>query len=78
LAFVQALEKHVALPCDGFVIGGTVSVVKFDYQGYQLRGLTANGSVTIFRRRHTRGRMPASNQIAIWNSPAMKWSWRTI
>ena len=40
LAFLQALEKHVALPCDGFVIGEPVSVVKFDYQG-QRRGLTA-------------------------------------
>jgi hypothetical protein len=41
LAFLQALEKHVALPCDGFVIGEPVSVVKFDYQGNQRRGLTA-------------------------------------
>jgi len=24
------------------------------------------------------GTMPASRQIAIWNSPAMKWSWRRI
>ena len=23
-------------------------------------------------------RCPASRQIAIWNSPAMKWSWQTI
>jgi hypothetical protein len=41
LAFLKALEKHVALPCDGFVIGEPVSVVKFDYQGNQRRGLTA-------------------------------------
>src|ERR1035437_8573310 len=41
LAFLQALEKHAALPCDGFVIGEPVSVVKFDYQGNQRRGLTA-------------------------------------
>jgi hypothetical protein len=41
LAFLQALEKHVPLPCDGFVIGEPVSVVKFDYQGNQRRGLTA-------------------------------------
>jgi hypothetical protein len=39
LAFLQALEKHVPLPCDGFVIGEPVSVVKFDYQGNQRRGL---------------------------------------
>ena len=26
LAFLQALEKHVSLPCDGFVIGEPVSV----------------------------------------------------
>jgi len=38
------LEKHVALPCDGFVIGEPVSVVKFDYQGNQRRGLTAKCS----------------------------------
>jgi hypothetical protein len=36
------------------------------------------GSVATFRWRHTRETMPASHQIAIWNSPAMKWSWRTI
>ena len=30
LAFLKALEKHVALPCDGFVIGEPVSVVKFE------------------------------------------------
>jgi hypothetical protein len=41
LAFLHALEKHVALPCDGFVIGESVSVVEFDYQGNQRRGLTA-------------------------------------
>jgi hypothetical protein len=41
LAFLQALEKHVSLPCDGFVIGEPVSVVKFDYQGKQRRGLIA-------------------------------------
>ena len=41
LAFLHALEKHVALPCDGFVIGEPVSVVEFDYQGNQRRGLTA-------------------------------------
>src|ERR1035441_3872138 len=41
VAFLQALEKHVALPCDGTVIGEPVSVVKFDYQGNQRRGLTA-------------------------------------
>src|ERR1035437_4934873 len=44
VAFLQALEKHVALPCDGFVIGEPVSVVKFDYQGNQRRGLTAKCS----------------------------------
>jgi hypothetical protein len=42
LAFLHALKKHVALPCDGFVIGEPVSVVEFDYQGNQRRGLTAN------------------------------------
>jgi hypothetical protein len=36
------------------------------------------GSVATFKWRHTRGTMPASHQIAIWNNPAMKWSWRTI
>ncbi len=41
LAFLHVLETHVALPCDGFVIGEPVSVVKFDYQGNQRRGLTA-------------------------------------
>ena len=36
------------------------------------------GIVATFRWRQTKGTMPASHQIAIWNSPAMKWSWRTI
>src|SRR5712692_10431924 len=40
LAFLQASEKHAALPCDGFVIGEAVSVVKFDYQVNLRRGLT--------------------------------------
>jgi hypothetical protein len=37
LAFLRALEKHVPLPCDGFVIVEPVSVVKFEYQGNQRR-----------------------------------------
>src|ERR1035437_8907678 len=41
LAFLRALEKHVPLPGAGFVPGEPVSVVRFDYQGNQRRGLTA-------------------------------------
>ncbi len=40
-AFLQALEDHIALPCAGFVVGEPVSVIKFDYDGNQRRGLTA-------------------------------------
>ncbi len=40
-AFRQAFEDHVALPSDGFVIGEPVSVIEFDYDGNERRGLTA-------------------------------------
>jgi hypothetical protein len=32
-AFWQALEGHIPLPADAFVIGEPVSVVRFDYEG---------------------------------------------
>jgi hypothetical protein len=40
-AFRQAFENDVAVPCDGFVIGEPVSIVAFDYDGNERRGLTA-------------------------------------
>ncbi len=40
-AFRQAFEDNVALPSDGFVIGEPVSVIEFDYDGNERRGLTA-------------------------------------
>lgn len=40
-AFRQAFEENVTMPCDGFVIGEPVSVIEFDYDGNELRGLTA-------------------------------------
>ena len=40
-AFRQAFEDNVAVPCDGFVIGEPVSVIKLDYDGNERRGLTA-------------------------------------
>jgi hypothetical protein len=40
-AFRQAFEDDVAVPRDAFVIGEPVSVVKFDYDGNDRRGLTA-------------------------------------
>jgi hypothetical protein len=39
--FHRALQKHVALPCDGFVIGEPVKLVSFNYNGNLRRGLTA-------------------------------------
>jgi tetratricopeptide (TPR) repeat protein len=41
LAFLRAFNESVSVPCDGFVIGEPVSVVKFGYDGKQRRGLTA-------------------------------------
>jgi hypothetical protein len=38
-AFHQALEDGVDVPCDAFVIGEPVSVVAFDYDGNQRRGI---------------------------------------
>jgi len=38
--FQQALQKHVSLPCDGFVIGEPVKLVSFNYDGNQRRGVT--------------------------------------
>jgi hypothetical protein len=40
-AFFQAFEDGVPVPCDAFVIGEPVSVVSFDYDGNQRRGLVA-------------------------------------
>ena len=40
-AFRQAFEDGVSVPCDGFVIGEPVSIVRFDYDGNERRGLTA-------------------------------------
>jgi hypothetical protein len=40
-AFRQALEDHIKVPCDAFVIGEPVSVIEFDYDGNVRRGLTA-------------------------------------
>jgi len=40
-AFLQAFRNGAEPPCDAFVIGEPVSVVAFDYNGNQRRGLTA-------------------------------------
>ncbi len=40
-AFRQALETHVVVPCDAFVIGEPVSIIAFDYDGNVRRGLIA-------------------------------------
>ncbi len=40
-AFRQAFEESVPVPADGFVIGEPVSVLSFDYDGNERRGLTA-------------------------------------
>ena len=39
--FQQALRKHVSLPCDGFVVGEPVKLVRFNYYASQRRGVTA-------------------------------------
>ncbi len=40
-AFLQAFEDNLTVPCDGFVIGEPVSVIAFDYDGNERRGLRA-------------------------------------
>jgi len=40
-AFRQAFEDNVIVPCDGFVIGEPVSVLGFEFEGNERRGLTA-------------------------------------
>ncbi len=40
-AFRQAFEDEVAVPCEGTVIGESVQVLKFDFDGNERRGLTA-------------------------------------
>ena len=40
-AFRQAFEDDVAVPCQATVVGAPVQVLKFDYAGNTLRGLTA-------------------------------------
>lgn len=32
-AFRHALEEHIVVPCDAFVVGEPVSVIGFDYDG---------------------------------------------
>lgn len=39
-AFQEALADHIAVPCDAHVIGEPVSVIEFDYDGNERRGLT--------------------------------------
>jgi hypothetical protein len=39
--FQQEFQKHVSLPCDGFVIGEPVKLVSFNYDGNQRCGVTA-------------------------------------
>lgn len=39
--FQQALQKHIWLPCEGFVIGESVTVIEFLYNGNQRRAVTA-------------------------------------
>ena len=39
--FQQALQKHIWLPCEGFVIGERVSVIAFEYDGNERRAVTA-------------------------------------
>lgn len=40
-AFRQVLEDEIGLPADGLVIGEPVAVLEIEYDGYELRGLTA-------------------------------------
>jgi hypothetical protein len=40
-AFRQAFEDNIVVPCNGFLVGERVSVIKFDYDGNERRGLTA-------------------------------------
>jgi serine/threonine protein kinase len=57
---------------------GLANLVTDQRRSPEASTITEDGSVATFRWRHTRGTLPPSHQIAIWNSPAMKWSWRTI
>jgi hypothetical protein len=40
-AFRQDFEDEVGAPCDAFVVGERVSVIEFDFDGNERRGLTA-------------------------------------
>ena len=40
-AFRQAMEDEIHFPCDGSIIGESVSVTEIDYDGNERRGLTA-------------------------------------
>jgi tetratricopeptide (TPR) repeat protein len=40
LAFQQACKANIVMPCEAFVIGEPVSLIGFDYDGSQRRGLT--------------------------------------
>jgi hypothetical protein len=43
-AFCQVIEDEVDLPTEGFVIGVPVVVTEIDYDGNEMRGLTANAA----------------------------------
>ena len=60
-AFRQAFEDDLAVPGDAFVIGEPVSVVKFDYDGNDRRGLTAKCRRPRVRRRRFRCSISARN-----------------
>jgi hypothetical protein len=60
VAFLEALQEHIALPCDAFVIGEPVSAIKFDYQGNQRRAVTVK-----FRRVDGREYEVPASEVAL-------------
>lgn len=69
-AFRQAFEDAVSVPFDALVIGEPVSVIGFDYDGNERRGLTA-------RCRRTDG---SRHAIAAWEieCPVQAQAWRYL
>ena len=77
--FHQAFQKHISLPCDGFVIGEPVKLVSFNYDGNQRRGVT-----TTCRRSDGREYEVAASEVLVQSirtvrdisaRTAIGWAW---
>lgn len=75
-AFLQSFTDNIDLPCEGFLLGEPVTVVKFDYDGNLRRGLTAkcrrkDGASHVISAVDLQ--MPAGSEGARYHAAYRKW-----